>query len=55
LLTSPGKEGLVHVSEISKDYVDNVEEVIKKGDQVRVKVIGIDDAGKIKLSMKQVE
>jgi polyribonucleotide nucleotidyltransferase len=52
---APGKEGLVHVSEISKDYVDNVEEVIKKGDQVRVKVIGIDDAGKIKLSMKQVE
>ena len=52
---APGKEGLVHVSEISNDYVSNIEEVIKKGDEVKVKVIGIDDAGKIKLSMKQVE
>ncbi|MDP8215888.1 MAG: polyribonucleotide nucleotidyltransferase [Candidatus Kaelpia imicola] len=52
---APGKEGLVHVSEISNDYVANVEDVIKKGDEVKVKVIGIDDTGKIKLSMKQVE
>ncbi len=52
---APGKEGLVHVSEISNDYVSNIEDVIKKGDEVKVKVIGIDDAGKIKLSMKQVE
>ena len=52
---APGKEGLVHVSEISNEYVANIEEVIKKGDEVKVKVIGIDDAGKIKLSMKQVE
>ena len=52
---APGKEGLVHVSEISNEYVANIEEVIKRGDEVKVKVIGIDDAGKIKLSMKQVE
>jgi len=52
---APGKEGLVHVSELSNEYVANIEDVIKKGDEVKVKVIGIDDAGKIKLSMKQVE
>ncbi|MDP8233800.1 MAG: polyribonucleotide nucleotidyltransferase [Candidatus Saelkia tenebricola] len=51
----PGKEGLIHVSEISNKRVPSVEEVLKVGEEVQVKVLGIDDAGKIKLSMKQVQ
>jgi len=51
----PGKEGLVHVSELSYEYVSVVDEVVKAGDKFRVKVIGIDDAGKISLSKKALE
>ncbi|MBD3426056.1 MAG: polyribonucleotide nucleotidyltransferase [Candidatus Omnitrophica bacterium] len=51
----PKKEGLVHVSELSKDYVKEVTDVVKEGDKVKVKLIGIDDQGRVKLSMKQVE
>lgn len=46
--------GLVHVSELSNEYVEKVEDHVKVGDVVDVKVIGIDQAGKIKLSMKAV-
>ncbi|MFA6636980.1 MAG: polyribonucleotide nucleotidyltransferase [Candidatus Omnitrophota bacterium] len=49
----PGKEGLVHVSEISGKYVKNVEEAVKEGQEVKVKLIGIDDQGRVKLSIKQ--
>jgi polyribonucleotide nucleotidyltransferase len=51
----PKQEGLVHVSELSKEYVKDVTDVVKEGDKVRVKLIGIDDQGRVKLSMKQVE
>lgn len=51
----PKQEGLVHVSELSKEYVKDVNDVVKEGDKVRVKLIGIDDQGRVKLSMKQVE
>ncbi len=51
----PGKEGLVHVSELSKEYVKNVADVVKEGQEVKVKVIGIDDQGRVKLSIKAVE
>jgi polyribonucleotide nucleotidyltransferase len=51
----PKQEGLVHVSELSKEYVKDVTEVVKQGDKVKVKLIGIDDQGRVKLSMKQVE
>ncbi len=50
----PGKEGLIHISEISNKYVSKVDDFLKVGDEVKVKVIGIDDTGKIQLSMKQV-
>ncbi len=50
---SPGKEGLIHVSELSPKFVKNVEDVVKIGDEVRVKVIGIDEQGRINLSIKQ--
>jgi polyribonucleotide nucleotidyltransferase len=51
----PGKEGLVHVSELSGKYVKNVEEAVKEGQEVKVKLIGIDDQGRVKLSIKQAE
>ena len=49
-----GKEGLVHISKISKDRVKNVEDYIKVGDKVPVKVIEIDDQGRINLTMKDL-
>lgn len=51
----PNKEGLCHVSELSDKYVKNVEEVVKVGDEITVKVIGIDELGRINLSKKQAE
>jgi polyribonucleotide nucleotidyltransferase len=52
---APGKEGLVHVSELAERFVKNVEDVVKIGDEVKVKVIGIDDLGRINLSKKQAD
>ena len=49
----PGTDGLVHISQLANERVRNVEDVIKEGDQVLVKVIGIDERGKIKLSRKE--
>ncbi len=48
----PGQEGLVHVSELSNDFIRAVTDVVKIGDTVKVKVIAIDDFGKVKLSRK---
>ncbi len=49
----PGREGLVHVSELSDEYVENVESAVKVGDEIQVKVIEIDSQGRINLSKKQ--
>ena len=49
-----GKEGLVHISEIAEERVKNVKDYLVEGEEVDIKVIGIDDRGKIKLSMKAV-
>ena len=49
---SPGAEGLCHISELSDGYVKSVEDVCKVGDLVAVKLIAIDDQGRIKLSRK---
>ena len=51
---APGKEGLVHVSELADRFVKNVEDEVKIGDEIKVKVIGIDELGRINLSKKQV-
>lgn len=51
---APGKEGLLHISEISEKRVKNVEDVLKEGQEVQVKVINIDN-DKFSLSIKQVE
>jgi len=52
---APGKSGLVHVSEISNDYVKDVTSVLKEGDKVKVKVISIDNMGRVNLSIKQAQ
>jgi len=49
----PGKEGLIHVSELADKFIEKVEDVVKIGDEVQVKVIEIDEQGRINLSMKQ--
>jgi len=48
----PGKEGLLHISEIEHRRLNKVEEVLKPGDKVQVKLIGIEDTGKLRLSRK---
>jgi len=52
---APGTEGLCHISELADRYVDKVADVVKIGQQVRVKVILVDEQGRIKLSIRQVE
>lgn len=51
----PGKDGMVHISELAPWRVENVNDIVKVGDTVNVKVIAIDDMGRINLSMKQAE
>ncbi len=48
----PGQDGLCHISELSDGYVKRVEDIVKLGQEVRVKVILIDDQGRVKLSRK---
>ncbi|HEX4591040.1 MAG TPA: polyribonucleotide nucleotidyltransferase, partial [Gemmataceae bacterium] len=48
----PGKDGLCHISELSDGYVGRVDDVLRMGDTVRVKVISIDDQDRVKLSRK---
>jgi polyribonucleotide nucleotidyltransferase len=50
----PGRDGLVHISELAPHRVATVEEILREGDEVVVKVIGVDDQGKIRLSRKAV-
>ena len=49
-----GREGLVHISEIAQERVKNIADYLVEGEEVEIKVIGIDDRGKVKLSMKAV-
>jgi polyribonucleotide nucleotidyltransferase len=49
------KDGLVHISELAPQRVGKVADVVKVGDTVKVKVLGFDDRGKVKLSMRQVD
>ena len=48
----PGKDGLVHVSEMSEERVKSPSDVVKEGDLVTVKLVAIDDRGRLQLSMK---
>ncbi|MFD1624620.1 polyribonucleotide nucleotidyltransferase [Azospirillum griseum] len=49
------RDGLVHISELAPQRVAKVSDIVSQGDAVKVKVIGFDDRGKVKLSMKQVD
>ncbi|MDR0966061.1 MAG: polyribonucleotide nucleotidyltransferase [Myxococcales bacterium] len=49
----PGTDGLVHVSELAEQRVENVSDIIKEGDEILVKVISVDRTGKIRLSRKE--
>ena len=48
----PGHDGLVHISELSDGYIEKVEDVVKVGQEIMIKVIGIDDQKRVKLSRK---
>jgi polyribonucleotide nucleotidyltransferase len=50
----PGKDGLVHISQISDERVEKVSDKLSEGDRVRVKVLEVDKQGRIRLSMKAV-
>ena len=50
----PGKDGLVHISQISEERVENVSDKLSEGDMVKVKVLEIDRQGRVRLSMKAV-
>ncbi len=51
----PGKDGLVHISQISNERVEKVSDHLKEGDEVRVKLLEIDRQGRMRLSMKEVD
>lgn len=51
----PGKDGLVHISQLDNKRVNKVTDIVKEGDIIPVKVIGVDDQGKIKLSLKEAK
>jgi polyribonucleotide nucleotidyltransferase len=51
----PGKDGLVHVSEIKNERVENVRDVLSEGQEVKVKLLEIDPRGKVRLSMRLVD
>ena len=49
----PGKDGLVHVSQLADRHIKNVEDIVKEGDEVTVKVMEIDKQGRVNLTMKK--
>ena len=49
------KKGLVHISEVSSDYVENINDYLKDGQDVKVKIININDKGEIRLSIKKAK
>jgi polyribonucleotide nucleotidyltransferase len=51
----PGKDGLVHISQISEERVERVSDKLKEGDVVRVKVLEVDRQGRVRLSMRNVD
>jgi len=50
----PGKDGLVHISQIANERVENVTDHLKEGEEIRVKVLDVDQRGRIKLSIKEL-
>ena len=50
----PGKDGLLHISQIASEHVNNVSDHLSEGQQIRVKVLEADDKGRLRLSMKVI-
>ncbi len=50
---APGRSGLVHISEIANTYVSDVSDFLSEGQEVKVKVLSVDEAGRVNLSIKQ--
>jgi polyribonucleotide nucleotidyltransferase len=50
----PGKDGLVHISQIADERVENVSDYLSEGQEVQVKVLDVDQRGRIKLSMREI-
>jgi len=51
---APGKDGLVHISKLAQRRVNTVDEVVQLGDEVVIKVLGVDDRGRVNFSMRDV-
>ena len=51
----PGRDGLVHISQISNERVEKVSDKLSEGDEVKVKVLEVDRQGRVRLSMKEVD
>ncbi|MEG2658090.1 MAG: S1 RNA-binding domain-containing protein, partial [Clostridiales bacterium] len=54
VMDASGKDGMCHVSELLNRRVENVTDLLSEGDMIAVKVLGIDDKGKVKISRKAV-
>jgi polyribonucleotide nucleotidyltransferase len=48
----PGKDGLVHISELANFRVKRTEDIVKEGDEITVKCLGVDEKGRVRLSRK---
>ena len=55
ILLPENRTGMVHIPEVSNSYVSDIHDHLHEGDSVRVRIIGIDDAGKISLSIKRAQ
>ena len=51
----PGKDGLVHISQISEERVEKVSDKLAEGDVIKVKVLEVDRQGRIRLSMRDID
>jgi polyribonucleotide nucleotidyltransferase len=51
----PGREGLLHISELADRFVSKVEDIVKVGDEIKVKVISVDEQGRVSLSKRQAQ
>ena len=51
----PGTEGLLHISQIAEERVEKVTDYVNEGDLIKVKVLDVDQRGRIKLSMKEAK
>ena len=55
VLLPGGETGLVHISEVANTYVKDINDILKKNDKVKVKVLSVEDNGRVALSIKQTE